>query len=81
MKNKLLLLSVLILALSGCATDGGGTTTTAPTSSTSSVQKTTTSTESVAVTCPVECRTMNCPPPNGTTKLCCPRVPYNQTCP
>ena len=34
-----------------------------------------------AATCPVACRSMNCPPPNGPTMQCCPRVPYNQTCP
>jgi len=81
MKKTLLLLSILILALSGCATDGGSTTTAAPTVSTSSVQKATTSTESVTVACPVACLTMHCPPPNGQTRLCCPRVPYTQTCP
>jgi hypothetical protein len=24
---------------------------------------------------------MACPPPGGVSKLCCPVVPYTQTCP
>jgi hypothetical protein len=24
---------------------------------------------------------MACPPPNGTRRLCCPVLPYTQTCP
>ncbi|OGS81168.1 MAG: hypothetical protein A2Z94_02350 [Gallionellales bacterium GWA2_55_18] len=35
----------------------------------------------VTVTCPQICRIMPCPPPNGTSKLCCPVYPYSQTCP
>lgn len=34
-----------------------------------------------AASCPVACLIMHCPPPNGIIMKCCPRVPYNQTCP
>lgn len=37
--------------------------------------------DAYAASCPVTCKTMNCPPPNGTVKLCCPKYPYTQTCP
>lgn len=35
----------------------------------------------VTVACPQTCRVMACPPPGGVSKLCCPVVPYTQTCP
>lgn len=37
--------------------------------------------KSVTTICPQQCRTMNCPPPGGGVKLCCPVAPYTQTCP
>lgn len=38
-------------------------------------------TESATSSCPQQCRNMNCPPPGGPLKLCCPVAPYTQTCP
>ena len=72
MKKLLLLLSVLVLVLSGCKP----TTTTSPEAPAAKV-----GIEGVTVACPVACKTMSCPPPNGTLRLCCPKYPYTQTCP
>lgn len=38
-------------------------------------------TESVTANCPLACQNMNCPPPGGPYKLCCPVAPFTQTCP
>lgn len=37
--------------------------------------------KSITATCPQTCKIMNCPPPGGSSRLCCPVVPYTQTCP
>jgi len=71
---KKLLLSVLILALSGCAAEDK--------SASTSPEATATQPGAIVETiCPKPCQTMACPPPNGTRRLCCPVLPYTQTCP
>jgi hypothetical protein len=76
MKNILLILLALIV-MPAWAADAPP----APTEPKPAAQTAPAAPDTVTVACPVQCQSMNCPPPNGVYKLCCPRSPYTQTCP
>lgn len=75
--KRLLLLGSLIFAISGCCSMDGMKAAAKPAASPAQ----TPAAEGVMATCPIACTSMNCPPPGGAYKLCCPVAPYNQTCP
>lgn len=94
MKRMLLLLCALIFAVPAWAADKAGEPAANPSAATAQSSKETpkkthkkkkkaksAATKSVTTTCPTACKSMNCPPPGGTIRLCCPLAPYTQTCP
>ena len=85
MRNILLLLGALIFAASVWAAETASAPSTGTAATTDSGQISAASapaaTDSTTETCPQTCKIMNCPPPFGPIKKCCPVYPYTQTCP
>lgn len=84
MKKLLLLVSALIFVFPVWAEDAPP----APTVNTPAsgeaapvAEPDSTTPDTVTTACTKTCVMMNCPPPSGPVKLCCPVSPYTQTCP